>query len=84
MANKPTSRRPDKGKSKTVKPDRTKRKSLKSKQEEARLKHLKKLIERGEYETPEKRDIAIERLIEDLKRYDRQGQLIPGDENGDG
>jgi len=41
------------------------------------------MIQQGEYESPDKLDIALERLLEDLSNYDEMGQLIREDENGD-
>jgi len=54
-----------------------------SKAEEKRIKRIKRMIQQGEYESPDKLDIALERLLEDLSNYDEMGQLIREDENGD-
>ena len=53
-----------------------------SKAEEERINRIKRMIQQGEYESPEKLDIAFERLLEDLSNYDEMGQLIREDETG--
>ncbi len=57
--------------------------SARSKAEEERIKRIKRMIQQGEYESPDKLDIALERLLEDLSNYDEMGELIREDENGD-
>jgi hypothetical protein len=52
--------------------------------EEARIQHLKQMIQSGEYESREKLDIALDRLVEDLNNYDDDGEPIRGDGSGGG
>lgn len=71
------------GKRKKVKTPRTRHPRVGRLLEKGELERIQRHIQRGDYVTEDKLEIALERLIEDLKNYDSKGRPIRGGGNGD-
>ena len=80
-SHKSTASKAEKGK--PVKSTAAKSKAIRKRRDDARIKWLREQIKKGQYETKEKMEIALERLIEDLDNHDENGRLIPEDETDD-
>jgi anti-sigma28 factor (negative regulator of flagellin synthesis) len=72
------------GKPKPVKSPRAQLSRAKKAREDRRIERIKRQIQEGAYETPEKLDIALERLIDDLGNYDEDGEPTRGDDSDGG
>jgi hypothetical protein len=55
-----------------------------SEAEQQRLAELKRLIQSGEYETEEKLEIALRRMLPDLRRGGAGAALTPEDDSAGG
>ena len=60
------------------------RPSAKRRPPNARLLELKRQIKSGEYETPEKLDVTLRRILADLKGPKRRARATRGDDSAGG